>query len=207
MSTLQPPFRAEHIGSLLRPPALLHARDEFATGAIDRQRLTAAENEAIRNVVKLRGGRAQVVTDGGSGAPPTPDSFTISGISGVSVGLTEDTGFTAPPLRPPDESAFKVVKPHQWKVQNAAISASSSRYDRPRQITARLLYIAPGRPRQYHRAAYPDLDAFWSDLTAAYGQECAHSRRWAAPICRSTDVTRELARYARAGALKDRGEV
>jgi 5-methyltetrahydropteroyltriglutamate--homocysteine methyltransferase len=30
-----PPFRADHVGSLLRPPELLQARGDFAAGAID----------------------------------------------------------------------------------------------------------------------------------------------------------------------------
>src|SRR5262249_52984817 len=96
MNTTQPPFRAEHIGSLLRPTTLLQARNEFATGAIDRQRLTAAENEAIRQVVQLQEEVGlKVVTDGEFRRATYSDSFTISGISRVSVELTEDTGFTS----------------------------------------------------------------------------------------------------------------
>src|SRR5215468_2565091 len=95
-SVTQPPFRAEHIGSLLRPPALLQARDEFATGAIDRQRLTAAENEAIRNVVKLQEEVGlKVVTDGEFRRGAYSESFTTSGISGVSVEVTDDAGFVS----------------------------------------------------------------------------------------------------------------
>ena len=54
-STSGPPFRAEHIGSLLRPPELLHARGQHAAGALDRQALAAIEEQAIREVVKLWG--------------------------------------------------------------------------------------------------------------------------------------------------------
>jgi 5-methyltetrahydropteroyltriglutamate--homocysteine methyltransferase len=49
-----PPFRAEHIGSLLRPPELLHARQQHAAAKLDRNALTAIENEAIARVVKLQ---------------------------------------------------------------------------------------------------------------------------------------------------------
>src|SRR5436190_1287878 len=42
-STSGPPFRAEHIGSLLRPPELLHARGQHAAGTLDRQALAAIE--------------------------------------------------------------------------------------------------------------------------------------------------------------------
>lgn len=39
-----PPFRADHVGSLLRPPALLHARAEHAAGRVDARALRAAED-------------------------------------------------------------------------------------------------------------------------------------------------------------------
>jgi 5-methyltetrahydropteroyltriglutamate--homocysteine methyltransferase len=50
----KPPFRAEHIGSLLRPPELLTARARFARGEIDQVALTAAEDAAIRDAVRLQ---------------------------------------------------------------------------------------------------------------------------------------------------------
>jgi methionine synthase II (cobalamin-independent) len=51
-----PPFRADHVGSLLRPAELLGARDDFAAGTIDAVALTAAEDTAIRDAVKLQEG-------------------------------------------------------------------------------------------------------------------------------------------------------
>src|ERR1700761_8343869 len=50
----RPPFRADHVGSLLRPAALLAARDDFAAGKIDAAALAAVEDEAIRDAVKLQ---------------------------------------------------------------------------------------------------------------------------------------------------------
>ncbi|MEA2949138.1 MAG: 5-methyltetrahydropteroyltriglutamate--homocysteine methyltransferase, partial [Alphaproteobacteria bacterium] len=46
-----PPFRAEHIGSLIRPPELLRARQQHAAGLIDRDDLATIENDAIAHVV------------------------------------------------------------------------------------------------------------------------------------------------------------
>ena len=43
----RPPFRADHVGSLLRPPALLAARDDFANGRISKDALRLAEDAAI----------------------------------------------------------------------------------------------------------------------------------------------------------------
>src|SRR4051794_41923366 len=49
-----PPFRAEQVGSLLRPAALLEARRHLARGEIDQATLTAAEDRAIENAVRLQ---------------------------------------------------------------------------------------------------------------------------------------------------------
>ena len=53
-ATLAPPFRAEHIGSLLRPPALLACRRRFARGEIGRAELATAEDRAIADAVALQ---------------------------------------------------------------------------------------------------------------------------------------------------------
>src|SRR5262249_58532025 len=50
----KPPFRAEHIGSLLRPSELLRERARFARGEIGQAELTAAEDAAIRGAIRLQ---------------------------------------------------------------------------------------------------------------------------------------------------------
>jgi 5-methyltetrahydropteroyltriglutamate--homocysteine methyltransferase len=61
----RPPFRADHIGSLLRPPALRQAFRAFSAGELDDERFAAAQDAAIRDAIKLQqdAGLA-VVTDG-----------------------------------------------------------------------------------------------------------------------------------------------
>ena len=49
-----PPFRADHVGSLLRPAGLLAAREEFAAGRIDAARLREIEDEAIAAAVAMQ---------------------------------------------------------------------------------------------------------------------------------------------------------
>src|SRR6266498_1778267 len=44
------PFRADHVGSLLRPPGLLRARADFADGQIDAEELRGVEDDAIREI-------------------------------------------------------------------------------------------------------------------------------------------------------------
>src|ERR671923_949971 len=48
----KPPFRADHVGSLLRPRELLAARDDFAAGRIDADELHGIEDDAIREIVR-----------------------------------------------------------------------------------------------------------------------------------------------------------
>ena len=50
----EPPLRAEHIGSLLRPKELLEARGQFARGEITQAELTAAEDTAIKGAIALQ---------------------------------------------------------------------------------------------------------------------------------------------------------
>lgn len=173
-----PPFRAEHIGSLLRPPALLHAREAFAAGAIGRERLTAIENQAIRAVVKLQEDVGlKVVTDGEFRRGTYSDSFTTSGISGVSIELTEDTGFVSSTTHGHRMARRipKVIDRIAWKgPQNAtdfrflkSLTSCTPKITLPGPC---YIHYRAGRAN-ISRTAYPDLDAFWSDLVAAYVHE------------------------------------
>ena len=49
-----PPFRADHVGSLLRPPELLAARERFGRGEISAEELRRHEDDAIRDVVRMQ---------------------------------------------------------------------------------------------------------------------------------------------------------
>ena len=175
---MSPPFRAEHIGSLLRPPALLRARNEFAAGRIDQARLTAIENEAIRAVVKLQQDVGLgVITDGEFRRGTYADSFTTSGISGVSIELTEDEGFTRSATHGHRMARRipRVIDRIRWKgPQNAGdfrfLKSVTSRTPKITLPGPCYIHYRAGRAN-ISRAVYPDLDAFWSDLVAAYHQE------------------------------------
>ena len=52
MHRTKPPFRADHVGSLLRPPALKDAREKFAKGEITAAGLKAVEDHEIKRVIK-----------------------------------------------------------------------------------------------------------------------------------------------------------
>src|SRR6516164_4801924 len=60
-----PPFRADHVGSLLRPASVLAARDDFAAGRIAADQLRAVEDKAIADVVAMQQNVGlQTATDG-----------------------------------------------------------------------------------------------------------------------------------------------
>ena len=173
-----PPFRAEHIGSLLRPPALLRAREDFAAGLIDRQKLTEIENDAIRAVVRLQEDAGlQVVTDGEFRRGTYSDAFTTSGISGVSIELTEDTGFTRSATHG-HRMARRIPKVVDRLAWTGPQNAGDFRF--LKSVTSRTPKITLPGPCYIHyragranisRAVYPDLDGFWSDLVSAYTHE------------------------------------
>src|SRR5579885_1955830 len=61
----KPPFRADHVGSLLRPKKLLQAREEHKAGKLSAADLRRVEDESIREVVKMQEDIGlQGVTDG-----------------------------------------------------------------------------------------------------------------------------------------------
>ncbi|HEY0879187.1 MAG TPA: hypothetical protein VGE10_12125, partial [Zeimonas sp.] len=64
-TTGRPPFRADHVGSLLRPAKLRHAWREHAAGKLDDEALRRITDEAIREVVAMQESTGlQVVNDG-----------------------------------------------------------------------------------------------------------------------------------------------
>ena len=173
-----PPFRAEHIGSLIRPPALLRAREQHAQGLIDRAGLRAVEDDAIRQVVALQEEIGlDVVTDGEFRRGTYSDAFTSAGISGVQIEMTEDEGFRRSQSHGHRMARRipRVVGRIEWKGPQ---NAEDFRY--LRSLTRRTPKITLPGPCYIHyragranisRDAYPDLDGFWSDLIDAYRRE------------------------------------
>jgi 5-methyltetrahydropteroyltriglutamate--homocysteine methyltransferase len=178
MNRASPPFRAEHIGSLIRPPALLAARRAHASGALDDAALAVAENEAIREVVQLQEAVGlQVVTDGEFRRGTYSDSFATAGISGVSVELTEDQGWSRSRTHG-HRTARRIPNVVGRITRHGSKNADDFRY--LKSVTSRMPKITLPGPCYIHyragranisRTVYPDLDGFWSDLVQAYHQE------------------------------------
>jgi 5-methyltetrahydropteroyltriglutamate--homocysteine methyltransferase len=178
MKRASPPFRAEHIGSLLRPGGLLAARREHAAGRIGDDELKAIEQDAIRRVVKLQEDAGlQLVTDGEFRRNTYSDSFTVSGISGVAIELTEEQGWS-PSATHGHRTARRIPKVVSRIAWTGGENARDFRF--LKSLTDRVPKITLPGPCYIHyragranisRDAYPDLDAFWSDLVQAYTQE------------------------------------
>src|SRR3954470_19377461 len=170
-----PPFRADHVGSLLRPPELLQAREDHAAGRIDDDELRGVEDEAIRAVVKLQEDAGlQSATDGEFRRASWHMDF-IYELGGVSKVLDSnlvvhfhsaqgDIDFTPPSLHVDD----KVRLEH-------TIFGDAFSFLR-QQVTTALPKLTIPSPSMVHyrggRAAidqsvYPDIEDFWRDLTAA----------------------------------------
>ena len=179
MADSRPPFRADHVGSLLRPPALKALRLERESGKVSASELRAAEDAAIRDGVKLQEDAGlQGITDGEMRRKSWHMDFLLQ-LSGLSSegkllpvtfhGREGDRFFTRPDLR----IASRVTRPKPIFVE--AFTFLKSATTRTPKLTIPspcMLYTQVGRAN-IDPAVYPDLDAFVEDLAAAYRAEIA----------------------------------
>jgi 5-methyltetrahydropteroyltriglutamate--homocysteine methyltransferase len=183
-----PPFRADHVGSLLRPAELIAARDrslgpqtpDSALGPHDDPALRAIEDRCVSAVVAMqeRAG-LQVVTDGEF----RRRSWLLETIMGWEGFRADRMGNTEISWRSDDgtenrgSTAFFVDRPIRWKPGSVARALTYLRahttqtakvtLPAPSMIDFLTLWDGPGKK------IYPDKDAFWHDLIAAYRQELA----------------------------------
>src|SRR2546422_4002604 len=98
---MKPPFRADHVGSLLRPQALHAARARHKKGEIDRAALRAVEDKCIKEAVKLQEDVGlQAVTDGEFRREWWHIDF-IHGFDGVDLTVNRFATFQATAEQPP----------------------------------------------------------------------------------------------------------
>ena len=173
-----PPFRADHVGSFLRPQALLAARDRFAKGQIDRAALRAEEDTAIGDIVRFQEDLGlSGITDGEFRRTYFHIDFLeqLSGVEtqgGIAVRFHTAQGNVefAPPV-------MKVTGPvrHVKPIQAADFEFLKSVTHRTPKVTIpspTMLHFRGGR-EAISRDAYPDLEAFYADVAAAYRAEIA----------------------------------
>jgi 5-methyltetrahydropteroyltriglutamate--homocysteine methyltransferase len=178
---LEPPFRADQVGSLLRPPTLLEARRRFAEGAIDAAALRRAEDAAIREIVTFQEGLGlQAITDGEFRRTAFQTDF-LRRIQGLEIrpgeGLTHfrsvATGQTisrAPPkLLVSGRLAWSgpIMGPDFDFLRSVASQTPKLTIPSPSMAHFR------GGREAVDRSVYPDMEGFFAGLIRVYREEIA----------------------------------
>ena len=178
--------RADHVGSLLRPPELLRAREARSAGRLDSAGLKAAEDSAIRAAVRMQeeAGLA-VVTDGELRRESFQSELTaaVSGFEGVSIdawlwGEWHSEALGDKMVDRPEEMA--VVAPLEQRRSLAAEEATFLRSitDRTAKVTlpSPSLFANLWSPER-SRDAYPEFDDFMAGVTAIFVKEVRELER------------------------------
>jgi 5-methyltetrahydropteroyltriglutamate--homocysteine methyltransferase len=174
-----PPFRADHVGSLLRPQRLHKAREDCAAGRIKAEDLRAVEDDAIRDVVKAQESVGlQSATDGEFRRATWHMDF-IYQLGGINSAADEqlevhfhnaegDLDFTSAALKVTEKVRLRdtIFGDHFAFLKEATTTA-----------TPKLTIPSPNMVHYRGGAAfvdpsvYPDVEEFWNDLAAAYAEQ------------------------------------
>ncbi len=177
---VRPPFRADHVGSLLRPKRVLAAREQFAAGAIGAEQLRQAEDTAIRDIVRKQGEVGlRTATDGELRRQSWHMDF-IYQLGGIEQ-VNDDT--IRVDFRNKDKS-YQYAPPSAHVTSRVtlpnAIFADAFTFLRDNASDAQVPKLTIPSPSMVHyrggreaisREVYPDLAGFWDDLAAAYAEE------------------------------------
>jgi 5-methyltetrahydropteroyltriglutamate--homocysteine methyltransferase len=170
MELARPPYRADHVGSLLRPPELRAAHEEALAGRFPQERLRELQDRAIREAIamqeaiglhaitdgeyrrtsfhadfigKLDGARAAGSDAPGAGGQFGPRAFQVTG--------------RLRRTRPIEVDAFRFLKQHTKRT--------------PKQTMPSPTMLLRGGRDAVSRDAYPQLDDFHADIVRVYQQE------------------------------------
>jgi methionine synthase II (cobalamin-independent) len=174
----KPPFRADHVGSLLRPSRLLHARAEFAAGRIGADALREVEDEAIREIVRRQEEIGlQSATDGEFRRESWHMDFIyqLDGITKeaghISVKFHNEQGdieFTPAALHVDCRlGVSKTIFGDAFSFLQRAVTKNVPKLTIP---SPSMVHYRGGRAAVDPRV-YPELDEFWADLVAAYREQ------------------------------------
>ena len=171
MTRTKPPFRADHVGSLLRSAPVKEAREKRQRGEIDADALKAVEDREIEKLIKKQEEVGlQSITDGEfrrswwhldflwglDGAEKhimdAGVSFATAATRNEGVQVISKLGMTG---THPMVEHFKFVAGHTKRTPKITIPAPSAIYGRPMMTPI-------------NKQVYPELDAFFNDLGQAY---------------------------------------
>jgi 5-methyltetrahydropteroyltriglutamate--homocysteine methyltransferase len=173
-----PPFRADHVGSLLRPRRLLDAREDLAAGTITAKELRTIEDEEVVKAIRMQEEVGlQSATDGEFRRASWHMDF-IYALGGVSKApgnmavrfhnAQGDIEFTPASIHVDGQihieetifgDDFAFVRDH------VATALPKQTIPSPNMVHYR------GGPAMLDPAVYPDIEQFWADTAAAYADE------------------------------------
>lgn len=182
-----PPFRADQVGSLLRPALLADARARQRAGRLDAAALQAAEDAAITEAVRhQRACGLQSITDGEFRRDWWHLDF-LSQLDGVT--LVDNGGqkfkIAGQSEQPPIASVTgrvacsRPIMAGHFRFLADAVARDVASHGGPAAVakmtipSPSMLHLRGGRAA-ISRATYPDLDAFWDDVAAAYRVAIGH---------------------------------
>ncbi len=175
-----PPYRADHVGSLLRPQRLLDAREQHAQGNIDDETLRGREDDAIRDVVGMQRDVGMLTATDGEFRRASWHMDFIYQLQGVS----RAEGDIEVQFRNPQgtlaftSAAFRIDGP--VRVEQPIFGEDFRFLDSLAESTGLTPKLTIPSPSMVHyrggRAAidpqvYPDEELFWADLTSAYARQ------------------------------------
>jgi len=178
MTRTNGPFRADHVGSLMRPPELLAARDKRGRGEISAEALRAIEDTCIRDAVRMQEEIGlQAITDGEFRRGSWNKDF-ISGFANVqnirgrlAVFHRGEDGRDTDMTPSGFAVTGKLRRPHGIQVEEFKFLKSVT--ERTAKVcipSPTLLHFRGGRGA-IDTAAYPTMDAFYADLARVYNEE------------------------------------
>jgi len=173
----KPPFRAEHVGSLLRPADLMRQRARFSRGEVGQADLTDAEDRAIRDALRLQEQLGfKFVTDGEFRRRSYHSFFygelgnlRIDTIGGAdAVGSSGEGGRGAQPVA---AIGSRVQWTHPINAGDVAFLKANSQCQPKITIPGPCALHFRGGDAAVTAVAYQDVDLFWSDTVEAFTKE------------------------------------
>jgi methionine synthase II (cobalamin-independent) len=174
----EPPFRADHVGSLLRPKSVLAARAARAGGAMSAEELRAVEDDAIRDVVRMQEDIGlQSATDGEFRRTSWHMDF-IYQLHGVSRtdeqiqvhfrNAQGDLDFTSAALKIDGKIGLDgPIFGLDFEFLKSVVTTATPKLT----IPSPSMVHYRGGPAAIDKSVYPDEDEFWADLSAAYAKQ------------------------------------